>query len=112
VSDPVPIFQRLFRFLKDCAGQVRETVAVRGADFTLPMVARGKSIYFDVTAARAINAPWPSSDYQIRNAIILSLKQRVELGDRHLMDCFQAGHATLLQLRRLSHEVNCLSTPG
>jgi hypothetical protein len=106
VRDSVPIFQRLIRVLKDCAGQVREAITcgtARCAYRALPMVAGSEGIDLEVTAARAGNALWPSPRYQINDAIVLSLKQRVELGRCHLMNCFGARHAeTPLTLRNMA----------
>jgi hypothetical protein len=86
VGDSVPIFQRLIRVLKDCAGQVREAIAVHSTDFALPMMAGSERIDFSVAAARTGDPLGPPANYQIRNAIVLSLKQRVELRRCHLMD--------------------------
>jgi hypothetical protein len=96
VRDSVPIFQRLIRVLKDCAGQVREAItcgAARSAYGTLPMMAGGEGVDLHVTAAGARNTLRPAAGHQIHNAIVLSFKQRVELGRCHLVDCFRAGHA-------------------
>jgi hypothetical protein len=104
VRDSIPIFQRLIRVLKDCAGQVRETItcgAAGGAYRALPMVAGGEGIDLEITAARARNAIRPAPDYKVRNAIVLSLKQRVELGRCHLMDCFRTGHTKTPLMARI-----------
>jgi hypothetical protein len=94
--DSVPVFQRLIGVLKDCAGQVREAItcgATGGAHGALPMVAGSERVDLGVAATRAVNALRPAAGHQVHNAIVLSLKQRVELGRCHLMDCFRAGHA-------------------
>jgi hypothetical protein len=96
VRDSVPVFQGLIRVLKDCAGQVREAItcgATRSTHSALPMVAGGKGIDLEVTAAGASYALRPAARHEVNNAIVLSLKQRVELGRCHLVDCFRAGHA-------------------
>lgn len=90
-----PIFERLIRVLKNCAGQVRETIAVRRALAALPMMTGRQSIDLGVAAARAYDLARPSTDNEITNAIVLSLKQRIELRCGHLMDGFRAlfaGH--------------------
>jgi hypothetical protein len=92
VRDSVPIFQRLIRVLKDCTGQVREAIAVYCADFALPMMAGCERIDLGVTATGAGNALRPSADNQICNAVILSLKQRVELCCGQLVDGFGVAH--------------------
>ena len=95
VRDSVPIFQRLIRVLKDCAGQLREAIACgasRSALSALPMMARGQRIDLGVTATRTSDAMRPTAGHEIHNAIVLSFKQRIELGRCHLMDCFRAGH--------------------
>jgi hypothetical protein len=89
VRDSVPIFQRLIRVLKDCAGQMREAIAFIGASIALPFkVHRGDFINTRGTASWAANALWPTSCYQIPDAIILSLKQIFELLHSQLVDCF------------------------
>jgi hypothetical protein len=96
MRDSVPIFQRLIRVLKDCAGQVRETVALVCAGIALPMESHCRyGIDAPGTTARALNALRPSASNQISNAIFLSLKQRVELRCGQLMDwlgMLSAGH--------------------
>jgi hypothetical protein len=101
VRDSIPIFQRLIRVLKDCAGQVREAIAINRANFALPVVSRGQRIDLGVTATRTSDALRPTPDYQIRNAIVLSLKQRIELGRCHLMDCFRTGHTKTPLMARI-----------
>jgi hypothetical protein len=95
VGDSVPIFQRLIRVLKDCAGQVREAItcgAARSAHGALPMVAGGECIDLGVTATWASYALRPAPRHKVNDAIIFGLKQRVELGRCHLVNCFGAGH--------------------
>jgi hypothetical protein len=90
VRDPEPILQRLIRIFKNCPCKIRETIssiAPRSALRALPMPRAGmKTINSVVAAARAMDALWPSARDQIRFAIVLSLKQRIELRRCHLMD--------------------------
>jgi hypothetical protein len=100
VRDSVPIFQRLIRVLKDCAGQVRETVALVCAGIALPMESHcGDGIDALGIATRASDAFGPPASDQISNAIFLSLKQRIELRCGQLVDwlgMLAAGHDGLL----------------
>jgi hypothetical protein len=104
VRDSVPIFERLIRVLKDCAGQVRESIAINRANFALPMMAGCERIDLGIAATRAGNPRRPAANYQICNAIVLGLKQRVELRRSQLMDG--------LWMRRASHDDIPLSLRG
>ena len=93
MGDSIPILQRLIRVLKDCAGQVREAVArFRRALVALPMpwVALQFGRFWG-PATRAHDAVWPAAHNKICNAIVLSLKHRVELRDGQLVDGFWVG---------------------
>jgi len=89
VRDSVPIFQRLIRVLKDCPGQLREAIALVCASVALPPEGhRRNRIDLLRPAARAVNAFWPPASDQVPNAIVLSLKHRVELRWGQLVDWF------------------------
>lgn len=60
-----PVLERLVRVLKDCAGQMRETTAVRRELAALPMMTGRKRIDFWVAAARTGNLTIPSASDQI-----------------------------------------------
>jgi hypothetical protein len=100
MRDSVPIFQRLIRVLKDCAGQVREAIAIVCASVALPVERHCRDgINTFGAASRAVDAFWPAPHHQIPDAIFLSLKQRVELRCGQLMDwlgMLYAGHDGLL----------------
>jgi hypothetical protein len=104
VSDPVPVFERLIRVLKDCAGQVREAVALIRASVALPFeLHSGDFIDAGRIAARATDALGPAPHNQISNAIFLGLKQFVELRRRQLVNCFgmfRASHFGILKERK------------
>jgi hypothetical protein len=93
MGDSIPIFQRLIRVLKDCPGQVREAIASIGRTriaLPVPRIAfqfRGGHS----ATARAANALWPAARYQVSDAIILSLKERVELLGGQLVDGFRTA---------------------
>jgi hypothetical protein len=87
VRDAVPVFQRLIRVLKDCAGQVRETIALVCAGVALPLEGHCRDrIYLLRIAARAADAFRPTPRDQILDAIVLSLKQFVKLLGCQLVD--------------------------
>jgi hypothetical protein len=89
VRDSIPIFQRLIRVLKDCAGQVREAVTLACAGITLPMERHCRDGIDAIgIATRASNALWPAARDQVADAIVLSLKQFIELSGGQLMDGF------------------------
>jgi hypothetical protein len=98
VRDSEPILEGLIRVLKDCAGQVREAIAgVRGASVALPMpriaLQLGGS---NCAAARATDAFWPAARDQVSNAIVLGLKERIELLGGQLVNGFwTAAHSGL-----------------
>jgi hypothetical protein len=59
------------------------------------MMAGSKRIDLEVSAAGANDAIRPPADNQVSDAVVLALKQRVELLDGHLVDwlrLFLAGH--------------------
>lgn len=102
VRDSEPILERLIRIFKNCPSKIRETVAsiaARRAFRALPMPLAGvKLIDRRVATARAMHAIRPAPNDQIRFAVVLSLKQRIELRRGHLMDGFRllcAGHGNL-----------------
>jgi hypothetical protein len=100
VRDSIPIFERLIRVLKDCAGQVREAIALVCASVALPVERHCRDgIDAFGAASRAANAFWPAPHYQISNAIFLSLKQLIKLRCGQLVDwlgMLSAGHDGLL----------------
>lgn len=94
VDDAKPVFQRLVRVLKDCAGEVREAIASRAARRAfraLPMpFVRGQVIDRVIAAARAADPLRPAARDQIGAAIVLCLKEGIELRRRHLMNGLRA----------------------
>ncbi len=95
MRDSEPILQRLIRVLKDCAGQVREAVASVGcARIALPVPRPALQFGGNNRAtARATDAFRPAPRDQVSNAIILSLKECVELFGGQLVNGFwMAGH--------------------
>ncbi len=102
VRDPEPVLERLIRIFKNCPSKIREAVAsisARPAFRTLPMpCARMKIIDSLVAAARTADALRPTPSDQVRFAVVLSLKKRIELRCGHLMDGLRllcAGHGNL-----------------
>jgi hypothetical protein len=93
VGDSVPVFQRLIRVFKDCAGQVREAIAgFWGALVALPMPWVALQLgWLWRAATRADDTLRPAPNDQIRNAVVLSLKERIELWRCQLVDCFWVG---------------------
>jgi hypothetical protein len=108
VNNAKPVFERLIRVLKDCAGQVREAIASRTAGRTLralPMMAGCERINLGIAATRANDAFRPTANDQISDAVFRRLKQRIELRGGQLVNCFGllcAGHNGFL----LSNESN------
>ncbi len=99
VRDSEPIFERLIRIFKNCSGKMREAVArvsSWGTLRALPMPsARVQFINRWVAATRTNDAIRPTANDQVLYAIVLSLKERVELRGGHLVDwlrLFCAGH--------------------
>jgi len=88
VRDSKPILQWLICVLKDCAGQVREAIAVHGALSALPMMTGRERIDFRIAATGADNLTVPTAGDQVVDAIVLSLKKRVELRCGQLMNWF------------------------
>jgi hypothetical protein len=110
VCNSVPVFQRLIRVLKDCAGKMRESVALIGASVALPLeFHRGDFIDPRGIASRAADALGPTPRHQIPDAIIFSLKQFLELFNRQLVDCFwmfRASHrGNLTDRKELSMKI-------
>jgi hypothetical protein len=104
VRDSIPVFQRLIRVLKDCAGQVRESIALIRASIALPFELHGRD-FIDAhrIATRAADTLGPSPRHQIPDAIILCFKQFVELRHRQLVDCFgvfRSSHSSILNERK------------
>jgi hypothetical protein len=91
VNDSEPNLQRFIRVLKDRFGQVREAITVRRTLFALPMMTGSERIDLGIATTRADNAFRPTARDQVLDAIVLSLKQRVELRDCHLMDGLRAA---------------------
>jgi hypothetical protein len=97
VNNFVPVAKRLVCILKYCTSQMREAVAIRRALLALPMMARSKRVNLWIAAARANDAFGPAARNEVLDAIILSLKHRVELRCGQLMDSLRfrllpAGH--------------------
>jgi len=90
MRDSEPILEGLIRIFKNCPGKIRETIAsiaARSALRALPMPSPGvQFIDGGVATARAKDALRPTASDQIRFAVVLSLKQRIELRCGHLMD--------------------------
>jgi hypothetical protein len=99
MGDSEPIFQRLIGVLKDGFGQVREAITVRRAFFALPMMTGGKRIDLGIATARANDAFRPAARYQVLDAIVVSLKHRVELLGGQLVDGLRtAAHRNIPRL--------------
>ncbi len=98
VNDTKPVLQRLIRVLEYCSGQVREAITgrpARSALRALPMMAGGERIDLGIAATRANDAFRPAARDQIADAILLGLKERIELCCGQLVDGFRAfgaGH--------------------
>jgi hypothetical protein len=105
VNDAIPVFERLVCILKDRSGQMREAVAsLRRALIALPMPRIALQFWRDNCATtRAADAFRPAASYQISDAIVFGLKERVELRCGQLMDGLRfrllpAGHDGSLRL--------------
>jgi len=100
MRDSEPVFQRLIRVLKDCAGQVREAVALFCASVALPVEFHCPDRIHALRAApRATDAIGPAANDQVSDTIVLGLKERIELLGGQLVNglrSFFAGHNGVL----------------
>jgi hypothetical protein len=94
VSDLEPVAERFVGIFEYGPCDAGEAIAVLGAGFALPMIARRQLIDFDVAATRAIHTLGPASSDQIGPASIFvaNRKHGVELSGCKLMDRLWAFH--------------------
>jgi hypothetical protein len=105
MRDTKPITKRLVRILEDRPDQKRETIAVWGARFALPVpFARRQIVNSAIAATRAARTLWPATRLQIDFAGILVWKHRFELCGRKLMDWLGTFcHGTLPTMEGYCH---------
>jgi hypothetical protein len=114
VSDLEPVAERLVGILEDRSGDMGESIAVRGALFTLPMpLARFQVIDLRIAASRAMHAIGPASGNQIGPASIFIWEGRFELSGGHLRNGLRTFcHGSTPLIEPYSHNSGLLSSPG
>lgn len=114
VSDLVPIPQGLVRVFKDCASDMGEPIAIRGALFALPVAAGSQGIDLGIATTGANHTIRPPTGDQIGDAMGFVREGSIKLGAGHLVDGFgltgHGGSPSLIE--GYSHSSSRLSSPG